>query len=154
MSSTNDCAYCRDVGGILLWQNVNCRVVLVSPSPFLGWCRVIWNDHRREMTDLTADARSEAMSVTFAVEAALRSLLKPDKINLASLGTGLPHLHWHVIPRFFDDSHYPEPIWASAVRPSRRSNEPADFVGSLSSEIGRAMSKATQQPISDSRPSN
>jgi diadenosine tetraphosphate (Ap4A) HIT family hydrolase len=28
-----------------------------------------------------------------------------------------PHLHWHVIPRFIDDVHFPSPVWAQAQRP-------------------------------------
>jgi diadenosine tetraphosphate (Ap4A) HIT family hydrolase len=47
------------------------------------------------------------------VEAALRSLVAPDKINLAALGNMVPHLHWHVIPRWRDDSHFPAAIWAT-----------------------------------------
>jgi diadenosine tetraphosphate (Ap4A) HIT family hydrolase len=42
--------------------------------------------------------------------------MQPDKINLASLGNVVPHLHWHVIPRFADDAHFPSPIWASPQR--------------------------------------
>jgi diadenosine tetraphosphate (Ap4A) HIT family hydrolase len=38
-------------------------------------------------------------------------VLHPDKINLASFGNVVPHLHWHVIPRFEDDAHFPAPIW-------------------------------------------
>lgn len=52
------------------------------------------------------------MNVVYAVEAALRALLAPDKINLAALGNMVPHLHWHVIPRWRDDSHFPAAIWA------------------------------------------
>jgi diadenosine tetraphosphate (Ap4A) HIT family hydrolase len=54
------------------------------------------------------------------VERALRNELQPDKINLASLGNMVPHLHWHVIARFSDDAHFPSPIWAEARRPGRR----------------------------------
>ena len=53
-----------------------------------------------------------------AVEAALRELLHPDKINLASLGNMTPHLHWHVIPRFRDDPHFPNAIWSAPLRPA------------------------------------
>jgi len=42
--------------------------------------------------------------------------LHPDKINLASLGNQVPHLHWHVIPRFKDDPHWPFAIWGRQVR--------------------------------------
>jgi diadenosine tetraphosphate (Ap4A) HIT family hydrolase len=57
------------------------------------------------------------MRLTFAVEKTLRSLLQPEKINLASFGNQVPHLHWHVIPRFTDDAHFPDAVWASARRP-------------------------------------
>jgi diadenosine tetraphosphate (Ap4A) HIT family hydrolase len=37
-------------------------------------------------------------------------------VNLASLGNVVPHLHWHVIARFADDKHFPQPIWGQAQR--------------------------------------
>ena len=72
------------------------------------------------MTDLDPNDRRHAMNVVFAVETALRALAAPDKINLAALGNMVPHLHWHVIPRWRDDSHFPAPIWAAA-NPARES---------------------------------
>jgi diadenosine tetraphosphate (Ap4A) HIT family hydrolase len=27
-------------------------------------------------------------------------------------------VHWHVIPRFLDDRHYPDPVWAAPRRDS------------------------------------
>ncbi|TNY02522.1 HIT family protein, partial [Escherichia coli] len=42
--------------------------------------------------------------------------LRPTKVNLASLGNVVPHLHWHIIARFDTDSHYPAPVWAAAQR--------------------------------------
>ena len=58
-------------------------------------------------------AREHFMHVVFTVEQVLYELIKPDKINLASLGNQTPHLHWHVIPRFNDDAHFPDPVWAA-----------------------------------------
>ncbi|GAB3263890.1 hypothetical protein GCM10027296_39740 [Chitinimonas naiadis] len=56
------------------------------------------------------------MNAVWAVEEVLRHELQPDKINLASLGNVVPHLHWHIIPRWRDDPHFPSPIWALPVR--------------------------------------
>ena len=56
------------------------------------------------------------MTTVFAVEAAIREAMRPDKINLASLGNLTPHLHWHVIPRYTNDKHFPQPIWGIAQR--------------------------------------
>src|SRR5262249_13541235 len=81
-----------------------------------GFLRVIVNRHVREMTDL--EERERLMRVVFACEAALRSLYQPHKVNLASLGNVVPHLHWHVIARFRDDAHFPDPIWAVPRRES------------------------------------
>ena len=64
------------------------------------------------MTDLDASERDELMKVVFIVESAIKIYYKPDKINLASLGNLTPHVHWHVIPRFYDDNHFPGSIWS------------------------------------------
>jgi diadenosine tetraphosphate (Ap4A) HIT family hydrolase len=112
------CELCDQIGGELLWQDKRCRVVLVDDSDYPGFCRVIWKEHVREMTDLLSADRAYLMSVVFAVEEVLRELMTPEKINLASLGNMTPHLHWHVIPRFVDDKHFPSPIWAAAKRES------------------------------------
>jgi diadenosine tetraphosphate (Ap4A) HIT family hydrolase len=74
--------------------------------------------------DLPGPERRHLMSVVFAVEAALRSLYRPDKINLASFGNVVPHLHWHVIPRFRDDRHFPQPIFAAPQRPAAEMPRP------------------------------
>ena len=109
-----NCSLGDPLGGELIWRDSACRVVLVEGSDqaaFSGYCRVIWNKHQREMSDLATTESQQMMTVVFAVERLLRRLLDPDKINLASLGNVVPHLHWHVIPRWRDDSHFPAPIW-------------------------------------------
>ncbi len=111
-----DCPLCREAGGEVLWESPECRVVRVDDPQYPGFCRVIWQRHVREMTDLTSENRSYLMAVVLAVEAAVRALFKPDKINLASFGNVVPHLHWHVIPRWSDDRHFPEPIWGQVQR--------------------------------------
>jgi diadenosine tetraphosphate (Ap4A) HIT family hydrolase len=110
------CELCESDGGTLIWRNEDCRVVCVEEPGYPGFCRAIWNAHVKELTDLTHDERIRFMSVVFAVEAALRELLNPDKVNLASLGNITPHLHWHVIPRFVSDPHFPNPIWSTTMR--------------------------------------
>jgi diadenosine tetraphosphate (Ap4A) HIT family hydrolase len=107
----------------VLWQDGFCRVTLVGDADYPGFCRVILERHMSEMTDLSAPERARLMDTVFAAEAALREVLAPDKINLASLGNVVAHLHWHVIPRYRDDRHFPKPIWAEgaeAPEPFRR----------------------------------
>ena len=77
-----------------------------------GYCRVIWRSHVGEVSDLAGPDRRYLMALVFATEAALRQLYAPQKMNLASLGNLVPHVHWHVIPRFIDDPHFPASIWS------------------------------------------
>jgi diadenosine tetraphosphate (Ap4A) HIT family hydrolase len=110
------CELCETQGGQLLLSNEWLRVVLVDDADFPGFTRVIWNDHVREMTDLAADSQQRLLQTVLAVERAQRAVLAPVKVNLASLGNVTPHLHWHVIPRFADDSHFPQPVWGERQR--------------------------------------
>lgn len=110
------CELCATAGGTILWESPTCRVVRVDDPQYPGFCRVIWTAHVREMTDLEPAERQFMMNLVFAVEKVVRTLFAPDKVNLASLGNLTPHLHWHVIPRWRDDRHFPEPIWGQAQR--------------------------------------
>lgn len=129
------CPYCSGTGGTLVWSDDRCRVVLIEDAPFTGLSRVAWNAHVRELSDLCEADRHHLMDVVAATEQALRDLLQPAKINLAALGTAMAHLHWHVIPRYTDDSHFPEPIWANAQRPVPARSLPADFAASLGRQL-------------------
>ena len=111
-----NCALCDQLGGQVLWNSALCRIVLVDDADYPGFCRVILNRHVPEMTDLDPGERSLIMRVILAVESALREVMHPDKINLASLGNMTPHVHWHVIPRFKDDKHFPNAIWGAPQR--------------------------------------
>lgn len=112
------CELCTQPGRELLWQGGDCRVILVDDPAYPGFCRVIWQAHVREMSDLPAEARLRLWEIVIAVETVVRRLYQPDKINLASFGNMVPHLHWHIIPRWQDDKHFPEPIWGKVQRES------------------------------------
>lgn len=100
----------------LLWRDAALAVVLVEDAAYPGFCRVIWQAHVKEMTELSLAQRSHMMAVVWQVEQAQRDVLQPEKINLASFGNLTPHLHWHVIPRYLDDAHFPQPSWAPVQR--------------------------------------
>ena len=110
------CDLCQASPHEILWQDDFCRVVLLNDADYPAYCRVELIAHVKEMSDLPPSQRARMMNVVFAVETALREVMNPDKINLASLGNKTPHLHWHVIPRFETDKHFPNSHWAEAVR--------------------------------------
>jgi diadenosine tetraphosphate (Ap4A) HIT family hydrolase len=134
------CEFCASPGGPVLWQDALCRVVRVDEPDYPGYCRVILKRHVREMSDLEPAEREALMRVVYAVEEAVREALQPDKMNLASLGNMVPHLHWHVVPRFRDDRHFPTPIWAAprsqAPVPEERTRRAAGLAAALVARLG------------------
>jgi diadenosine tetraphosphate (Ap4A) HIT family hydrolase len=114
-------------------------VVAVDEPGYPGFCRVILNRHAREMTDLEQAERDRLMAVVFAVEAHVRHVLQPDKMNLASLGNMTPHVHWHVIPRFRDDRHFPASVWAAPRHDAPAPAERAQRASALSATLPAAL---------------
>jgi diadenosine tetraphosphate (Ap4A) HIT family hydrolase len=115
-----NCALCKEElkpeEGQVIWRGDDCRVILVNNPDLPGFCRVIWNHHVAEMTDLSCGEREHLMSLVFAVEEAVRHVMHPDKMNVAALGNMVPHIHWHVIPRFKDDVFFPGSVWSQRVQ--------------------------------------
>lgn len=115
------CELCEGDGGELIVRREKWRLVRITGADgdaYRGFCRVVWNEHIKELTDLSAADRQIFMEAVFALESVLREALQPEKMNVASLGNLTPHLHWHVIPRFRDDPAFPKPIWAIATPPA------------------------------------
>ena len=133
------CELCNTDGGEVLLRTESLRVVRIIDANYPAFCRVIWNRHVKEMTDLKNHEQMKLMQTVFAVESALRKILKPEKINLASLGNLTPHVHWHVIPRFAEDSHFPQPVWASAQRATCIKIDLVDFDKKMKLALQKAM---------------
>ncbi len=139
-----NCPLCAVPGGTILWRDDFCRVVLADEPDYPGFLRVILAAHVKEMTDLPPAAQRRVLDVVLAAEAALREVLAPDKVNLASLGNVVPHLHWHVIPRFADDPHFPNPVWGARVRNTPHA-VPADAGERLAASFTRRLGRARER---------
>ncbi|MDR1529168.1 MAG: HIT family protein [Burkholderiales bacterium] len=143
-TNVTQCIYCEDDGGSLLYRDALLRVVLTD-EPFTGFCRVIWNEHITEFSDLLKEERYHCVDVLSVTEMILREILMPIKINIASLGNVTPHLHWHVIPRFADDTHFPQPIWGVAQRLTQARRLPAQFGDQFAVTMNAKMKEDNQK---------
>lgn len=132
--SSSECLFCSQSGGEEVWADDRCRVVWPNDPDHPGLCRVVWADHSREMTDLVLADRDHLMRVVFVLEQVIRELLSPEKMNLACLGNAVPHIHWHVVPRYVDDPHFPGAIWGPKLR-DKKSVVPENFSASLRSQL-------------------
>ncbi|MES2296232.1 MAG: HIT family protein [Pseudomonadota bacterium] len=128
--------------GTPLYRDARLMVVLVDEPDYPGFCRVIWNAHVREMSALDEADRLALMQVVWRVERAVLDVMVPHKVNLASLGNMTPHLHWHVIPRYLHDAHFPTPVWG----PPQRASDPEQLAArrallpALAAAITRSLS--------------
>lgn len=114
------CPLCDGDGGPVVARTPQFRVVRVVDGDearrFPAFYRLIWAAHVAEFSDLSVTDRHACMDAVTEIERVVRSLLAPTKVNLATLGNVVQHLHWHVIGRFDWDSHFPAPVWAAAQR--------------------------------------
>jgi diadenosine tetraphosphate (Ap4A) HIT family hydrolase len=112
----NPCPLCNGAGGRVVVQTPRWRIVHADEPGLPGFYRLVWQQHLREFSELAAPERAECMDALVAMEQAVLRHLRPDKVNLASLGNAVPHLHWHLIARFEWDSHFPGAVWATPQR--------------------------------------
>jgi diadenosine tetraphosphate (Ap4A) HIT family hydrolase len=116
VSKVPGCPLCESAGGVEIARASLWRLVRAEEPGFPAFYRVVWNEHVREFSHLPAAQRAECLEVVVQVESLLIRHLQPTKVNLASLGNAVPHLHWHVVARFDWDSHFPGSVWAQVQR--------------------------------------
>ncbi|ROZ72203.1 HIT family protein [Ramlibacter sp. WS9] len=126
MMKVAGCPLCEGAGGIVIYSGPKFRVIRADEPGFPAFYRVVWLDHVTEFSDLPRGERLECIEAAVQVEAVLREHLSPVKVNLATLGNAVPHLHWHVIARFAWDTHFPGSVWAPAQREA-----PADAIAAI-----------------------
>jgi len=87
-------------------------LVLNRDQFFPGYCLLFTKQHSTELFDLDLKTRQGMMEEVTRTAAALAAIFKPDKINYELLGNMVPHIHWHLVPRFSTEPLWPRPIWA------------------------------------------
>lgn len=88
---------------------------LFPDQSFRGRCLVTLREHHTELFQLTPAIRTAFLEDVSRVAEAIFRALGPIKINYELLGNVIPHMHWHIIPRFREDGVYPRAIWASQL---------------------------------------
>jgi diadenosine tetraphosphate (Ap4A) HIT family hydrolase len=78
----------------------------------------------QEYGALSADLRRAAQAIA--------AVCRPDLMNYASLGNVVPHLHWHLVPRYRDDPRWGGPIYTTTMEEMAEARlAPEDFAGLL-----------------------
>ena len=110
------CELCTERHAGEIWRGRHFYVFDAGEPLFPCYLRVAAVRHVPEMSSLAAEERRELLGILEAIEEEMIAVMHPDKVNWAQFGNMVPHLHWHIIARWKDDSHFPESPWGRVQR--------------------------------------
>jgi diadenosine tetraphosphate (Ap4A) HIT family hydrolase len=121
-----DCPFCRKVADPmqlsadeLVWRFPH-SVALLGPWQFYdGYCVLAARKHARELSELSDAERRAYLDEMCLLARAIEQARRPHKLNYELLGNQVPHLHWHLVPRFLDDPEHLNPVWLALDRAGR-----------------------------------
>ena len=111
-----NCPLCTNRARSEIWRNGNCYLIDAENPRFPCYLRIASCRHVPEMSSLTPEERTQLWDIINVVEEEIIKTQHPHKVNLAQFGNMVPHLHWHIIARWQDDTHFPECPWGPAQR--------------------------------------
>ncbi|MBD3840459.1 MAG: HIT family protein [Campylobacterales bacterium] len=95
------------------------ELVKVLVEPFeIPWIKIFTQQNIKEFSQCDNLTKQEILRCVDVTERLMLEYFKPAKINIASFGNYLPHVHFHVQARFENDSFFPEPTWGVKQRQS------------------------------------
>jgi len=98
----------------IIWQNKNFKILRHDSN--LPWVKLFTKNPYKELSHIPKDLKVEMFDIIEKIELALIEVYNPDKINIASFGNMLPHMHWHIIARFTNDPYFPNTTWQEPIR--------------------------------------
>lgn len=108
---------------------------------YRGLCQLVFDPrHAARPDELSAAEWAEYCADLYRAQDAVVRAVRPDHINIESLGNVVPHLHWHIIPRFCGDPRWGRPIWQDdpgtmadvRLAPAQR----AELIGAIRAGLG------------------
>ena len=97
-----------------IYQNQHIRIELEESE--IPWLKIFAQQNCKEMTDCNAETKKQIWLLLDLIETEMLKYFQPDKINIASFANYVPHVHWHIMARFKEDSYFPESMWGTKQR--------------------------------------
>ncbi len=114
----------------IIYEN---QLIKIEIEPFeIPWLKIFTQKQIKEFSQCDNETKLEILRALDIIEKEMLEYFKPDKINIASFGNYVPHVHFHIQARFKDDSFFPEPTWGKKQRDSKLDLQPFDtFLNNL-----------------------
>lgn len=100
----------------IIYENEDIKIE-VEPSE-IPWLKIFTQTPYKEMSEVPGSIKFKIYDLLDIIEQEMLSYYKPKKINIASFGNYMPHVHWHIMARFEEDSFFPDPMWGTKQRES------------------------------------
>ncbi|MBE5961103.1 MAG: HIT family protein [Lachnospiraceae bacterium] len=109
----SNCIFCKiangDIPSATIYEDDLFRVILDISPAMKGHALILPKNHCHDLTDIEEATAAKALLVASKVEKAMMKVLSCDGVNLlqntgAAAGQSVFHLHFHLIPRYENDS--------------------------------------------------
>jgi len=101
----------------ILYENENIKIETEESE--IPWLKIFTQQPYKEMSEVPTEVKFEIYALLDVIEKEMLDYYRPKKINIASFGNYMPHVHWHIMARFEEDSFFPEPMWGTKQREGR-----------------------------------
>lgn len=97
-----------------IFENKNIFVEIHESE--IPWLKIFTKQPTKEFSECDIETRTQIITSLDIIEREMLSFFEPTKINIASFGNYVPHVHFHIMARFDNDSYFPEPMWGAKMR--------------------------------------
>ncbi len=118
-----DCPFCHKLAELdtlatedIVWRFPQSIAVLGPWQYYRGYCVLVARQHARELFELPDETRRSYLEEMCLLARAIQQACSPHKLNYELLGNQVPHLHWHLFPRYSDDPARLSPVWLAIDR--------------------------------------
>jgi methyltransferase (TIGR00027 family) len=113
---------------------------LTKNQTYRGQCQLIFDSrHVARLDQLTQPEWAAFAADLFTAQQAVARVVSPDHVNVESLGNVVPHLHWHIIPRYVGDPMWGAPVWRVPLDSMPDTRLPDDERAALLAQLQQAL---------------
>ena len=118
-----NCLFCKKLASLhaqpadeVVWEFPHSVALLGPWQYYQGYCILVARTHATELFHLSGEERRAYLDELCELAAAIHATFRPHKLNYELLGNQVPHLHWHLFPRYPDDPNSLKPVWLALER--------------------------------------
>jgi len=100
----------------IIYKNDLIRIEIENSE--IPWLKVFTQESHKEFSECPKETKQQIWNILDLIEKEMLSYFSPEKINIASFGNYVPHVHFHIMARFKEDAYFPEPMWGKKQRDS------------------------------------